>query len=521
MALWTRFKQRYPNADFSRFSADKFFGRPNVMFHAKDGLQSAVFDSDSGDFQPSLYFSDEMKQALGLTVGFPLELTLNPKPALSVPAVTFSGVPHHLEVKKLQIYATPNEFFTVPVREIFTHTQITHYGADESRRWLAGPNMSYWPQQLNFALWCATTGCGVSQRLLFEDKMADGKTDVTDSELHLPPQIRSILWFHVYFTVRRILFQMGGIQSELALPGDSSFSQTDNKYDVPSYKRLCKEFSVPPSASFRFEKGANHGLGSVYIWFTNEGPHKTGYPYPGHFKFSDEGGKGLDGNLIQYIRNTESANGYEYFVTPVSHGLTNAGQARLNQSIEALVYCVLGAQVNVRSSILGNSGSAEETRREFLELFESAVRQPDISKSVQRFQLAVQEAKVRLDLAVSPGTWLMPSKLVLNMESTVGYNNELKRASEGMRLGVNSTINMPTKNLGIMDMSGGPTKTHRPNNHPSNQIHSASGQTVHDTKVPTDKKQTSHDIANPHDALKIGIIGGVALVVFAMFRAGM
>ena len=106
---------------------------------------------------------------------------------------------------------------------------------------------------------------------------------MTDSELHLPPQIRSILWFHVYFTVRRILFQMGGIQSELALPGDSSFSQTDNKYDVPSYERLCKEFSVPPSASFRFEKGANHGLGSVYIWFTNEGPHKTRYHYLGKF----------------------------------------------------------------------------------------------------------------------------------------------------------------------------------------------------------------------------------------------
>ena len=35
-----------------------------------------------------------------------------------------------------------------------------------------------------------TTGCGVSQRILFEDKMRDGKNDLTDSELILPPQVR-------------------------------------------------------------------------------------------------------------------------------------------------------------------------------------------------------------------------------------------------------------------------------------------------------------------------------------------
>ena len=119
-------------------------------------------------------------------------------------------------------------------------------------------------------------------------------------------------------------------------------------------------------------------------------------PYPGFNKFSDEGGKGSDGNLLQYIINSETENQYEYFLSRVSGGLTNAGQARLNQSIEALVYCVLGAQVNVRSSILGNTGSAQEVRREFLVLLEDAIKQPDISKSVQRFQLAVQEAKVKL-----------------------------------------------------------------------------------------------------------------------------
>ena len=85
--------------------------------------------------------------------------------------------------------------------------------------------------------------------------------------------------------------------------------------------------------------------------------------YPGTFKFSDEGGKASDGNLIQYITNQYSENQYKHFVLPVSYGLTKAGQARLNQFIEAFVYCILGAQVNVRSSILGDPGSAQEVRQ--------------------------------------------------------------------------------------------------------------------------------------------------------------
>ena len=65
-----------------------------------------------------------------------------------------------------------------------------------------------------------------------------------------------------------------------------------------------------------------------------------------------------------------------------SEGLTQAGMARLNQSTEAFVYCILSSIFNVRSSILG-SGSAKEfeAQREFLVLVEDAVRKPDISES--------------------------------------------------------------------------------------------------------------------------------------------
>ena len=69
-----------------------------------------------------------------------------------------------------------------------------------------------------------------------------------------------------------------------------------------------------------------------------------------------------------------------------------------NRSTEAFFYCALGAQVNVRSSILGALKGAKEAQREFLILMEAFIRQAEISRSVQ---LAIVEAKVRLDLAIS------------------------------------------------------------------------------------------------------------------------
>ena len=333
MSLQKRFKARYPKANFSDFKTEDFFGKPNIFFREGDE-ETAVFDDDGKDFRSSIYFSKEMKRQLGLAPGFPLELSHNPNPKLEIPAVPFHGEAsednqalHALKdaLVRQEIYVTPSDKFKIKFRDIFTDTVICHRSSAESRRWLAGPNFEYYPQKLNFAFFCATTGCGVSQN------------DFTDSELNLPTQVRSFFWFHVYFTVRRILFELGGVQNSLALPGDSAFNQTENKYDIPSFKRICAEFGISPNADFRFTKGDNHGLGSVFEYFTRSGYIKTPYKYPfKETKFEDEGGLASDGNLVPYIENTEARNQYEYFICPISHGLTSARLSRINQSIEAL-----------------------------------------------------------------------------------------------------------------------------------------------------------------------------------------
>ena len=80
------------------------------------------------------------------------------------------------------------------------------------------------------------------------------------------------------FLVRRVLYQLGGIQSMSALPGDPTFNQFNNHYDVASYKRIRAEYGIDPSSDFRFTIGKNHGLGNIYVY--SQGATKTEYDYP-------------------------------------------------------------------------------------------------------------------------------------------------------------------------------------------------------------------------------------------------
>ena len=114
--------------------------------------------------------------------------------------------------------------------------------------------------------------------------------------------------------------------------------------------------------------------------------------------------------------------------------------------------------MNVRSSILGSGVRAKEAQSKFLVLVEDSIRQPDLAKSVQRYQLAVDQAKVRLSLAACPGAWLMPARMVINTGSVTAYNNQLKQAAPGMRLGVNEEVNTSTKKAALRLMAGGPQR---------------------------------------------------------------
>ena len=230
-----------------------------------------------------------MKTTLGLidVAGFPFQLSpLKTKTALPIPAVDFTeAAPSLAKIfnEEKRIYATPDEFFIAKFRNIFQQTRLTHTASAEAKTWLGDPNMKYWPQQLNFPVFCTTQGCGISR-------------EIFGSGFSLTPQIRAFYQLHVYFIVRPVLYQLGGIQSMSALPGDPTFNPFNNHYDVASYKKICAEFEIDPSSDFRFTIAKKHGLGRV------NGEMQLDFKFPGWMKFGDEGEKAIKGDLISYIR---------------------------------------------------------------------------------------------------------------------------------------------------------------------------------------------------------------------------
>ena len=429
-AFWSRFKAKYPHADVSRFHLDNTDGVRNIYYGSHWAWGESKHSKSA--------FSSLERNALGKASSFPMELTLGGN-RYPVPGVSFSDSADDIsgELVNLNIYVTPTASFQAKMRNVFTKTVVPFWSSAQCYAWLGGPNYKYWPQQLNFAVWCATCGCGISLVEL-------GRW---------PLVIQSFLKFHVYFTVRRVLYELG-----VPLPDEDAFDQINNTYTKSQFESLCNEFGVV-NADFRWIRGRNHGLGDVFEYYSGEGYRNVhadrGYdveantwPSKRHL-FKDEGGDDGKGNLISLIRNDDAVAQYSWFVPSSGIGLTRRGMGRINRSLEAFVYCVLGAQVNIRSGIVGDSGGAVEAQQEMLKLFESAVIEEDLATSVQRYQLAVQEAKLRLDLAIAPGIWLMPSNLVINTESIVGYNNELQKASGNMQFGVNVGVNEKSKGVGI------------------------------------------------------------------------
>ena len=102
----------------------------------------------------------------------------------------------------------------------------------------------FYQNQINFAVWCATSGCGVSY---------------TDHLQHKNKFIRSLYRYHFYYQVQRIMKQL-----EVPLPGDDSFNQYDNQYNKGEKDRLFTEFGLERSDTSKFKLGLGSGIVSLY-----------------------------------------------------------------------------------------------------------------------------------------------------------------------------------------------------------------------------------------------------------------
>ena len=96
----------------------------------------------------------------------------------------------------------PNIFVDYPLAQM-------HVGDKLWTNWNQAP-MLLWQSQLNFAVFCASSACGVSSAHLNYAKH---------------PMIRAVHRFHTYYHVRRILKRL-----QVLLPHGPSFNASDNPY---------------------------------------------------------------------------------------------------------------------------------------------------------------------------------------------------------------------------------------------------------------------------------------------------
>ena len=118
----------------------------------------------------------------------------------------------------------------------------------------------------------------------------------------------------------------------------------------------------------------------MYIGATGLGDIATDYHYPDpdlalfdDERITDRSNSDYKANGISFMRNEQGADKqFEHFVPDHANGFTLAGLGRLNRSIEVFGYCILGAQVNALSSIIGPLGTAKNAQKAFLTLFDDS-----------------------------------------------------------------------------------------------------------------------------------------------------
>ena len=249
-----------------------------------------------------------------------------------------------------------------------------------------------WQSQLHFAVFCASSACGVSVEHLNAKE----------------PMIRSIYRFHVYYHIRRILKIL-----EIPLPYENSFNQYSNPYNHEKFIGICSEYGV----SNDLTKWRNQKYFSTWqsrAWETG----KAG---------------------MSYI----NENSFSRWIIEKSDGLTTLGLQKISESVRDYAYLILTAQASARSQIIGYEARNLDAQRVFLNNFENIInRRVDISEDIQRFQKTLQYARSKVDYAVAEYVYLLPSDMNLRIGKIGRYNNKILIASPNFKIGTNLKINL-------------------------------------------------------------------------------
>ena len=325
-----------------------------------------------------------------------------------------------LELINVDIQVSENKSFHVIFPNVFENyklplvksTEIIH---DWQTNWI-----NFWQNQLNFAVWCATSGCGVDYQNHLQSK---------------DPIIRSLFKFHVYYQIRRILFEMND-----ALPQDKSWNAFDSSFNQKAYEQICDEFKVNKNSDWRQKVSDNDGIGTMYNYWTYNGYHPVPYPYDPN-RFSFERGKANHVHIDYLAQGKEAIDGWTTLIVDNANGFTAAGVERINDSIRTYCWAILGSQSQTRTSIIG-TGTAFDAQKQFLANIEDAIQSPvDLPSQIARFQNTLKYARSKVDFVFGIGLYMAPGDMDLRIGNIQDYNNEIVVATSSQSLGLNDDVN--------------------------------------------------------------------------------
>jgi len=323
-----------------------------------------------------------------------------------------------VQVETLRVIVTADgDGFSADLPWISKYAPIPKISSEKVlANWHRAP-LAWWQTQVNFAVWCATAGCGVG----------------VDHLQHENALVAAVYRFHAYYQVRRILAELKAPQ-----PTDVGFDPEDNQYDGRAFERLCKAFGVDQKNQQQFRiQGPNEGAGQNYFYVTRIGyqpawPSGEAQKYVvGHHSFTKSTSRST--LHIDYIYQDQVSSEEWTKLIPgpgQTKGLTLEGVQRLNDSIRTYVWAILGAQGQTRSAIRGPDTTRLDAQKQFVGNVEDAINSPvDLPAAIQRYQDVLQYAGSQVNFVFGAGLYMAPSDMVLDIGRGVrGYNNKILTA---------------------------------------------------------------------------------------------
>ena len=360
----------------------------------------------------------------------------NPSKRYKVKSVyNYDGSPDFINV---DIYVSPHDFFHVNFKDLFKDYKLPHVNSDNVvDKWNSNP-MQFYQNQLNFVVWCTTTGCGVSyEHFDHENKL-----------------IRNFYRFHVYYQARKLLTIMS-----CPAPFENYWKALENNIDMSAYKDICQQFHVSALSMWRqHQDNYSNGLGTAYYYKNGYIPvpgknydnSNLNIPYDSRNDYSSAtkmgfGKKHYSTFTVAYLaQSDEVKKAWNGFILDqgLAEGFTDIGIERINDSIRTYVYALLGAQAQTKTGIL-TVGTGLDAQRQFLNIVENCINSPvDLQSSIDRYQDTLKYARSSLNFVLGENLYLIPSDMNLRIGNYIGYNNNILLADENTQsLGSNEDIN--------------------------------------------------------------------------------